>query len=48
MDPRLALLRNADLHGLPTTTIITAQIDPLQSEGQAYAEKLKAAGVTVN
>jgi acetyl esterase len=47
-DPRLALLKKADVKGLPPATIITAQIDPLRSEGQAYAEKLKAAGVPVN
>ncbi len=46
-NPILAVLRNPDLRGLPPATIITAQIDPLRSEGQAYAEKLKAAGVAV-
>ena len=38
----------ADLRGLPPVTIVAAEIDPLASEGQAYAEKLRAAGVTVN
>lgn len=38
----------ADLHGLPPVTIVAAEIDPLASEGQAYAAKLRAAGVTVN
>jgi len=32
---------------LPPTTIITAEIDPLQSDGMLLAEKLKAAGVKV-
>ena len=47
-DPRINLVGRNDLEGLPPATVITAQIDPLRSEGQAYAEKLKAAGVTVN
>lgn len=47
-NPYLALVRAPDLRGLPPATIITAQIDPLRSEGQAYAEKLKAAGVAVS
>ncbi|QHL89443.1 alpha/beta hydrolase fold domain-containing protein [Nibribacter ruber] len=38
-------LVNANLKGLPPTTIVGAEIDPLASEGQALAEKLKAAGV---
>lgn len=47
-DPRINLVGRSDLGGLPSATVVTAQIDPLRSEGQAYAEKMKAAGVTVN
>ena len=46
-DPRIELV-NANLRGLPPTTIITAQIDPLRSSGERLAEKLKAAGVSVD
>ncbi|MBC7711853.1 MAG: alpha/beta hydrolase [Rhizobacter sp.] len=45
-DKRINLL-TANLQGLPDATIITAQIDPLRSEGMELAEKLKAAGVDV-
>ncbi len=41
-------LVNANLAGLPPTTIIGAELDPLQSEGKTLAEKLQAAGVSVN
>jgi acetyl esterase/lipase len=46
-DPRINLV-GADLKGLPPVTIITDQIDPLRSEGQALARKLEAAGVSVD
>jgi acetyl esterase len=45
-DPRINLLA-ANLNGLPTTTIISAEIDPLLSDGQALATQLKEAGVPV-
>ncbi len=45
-DPRIDLL-SANLAGLPPTTIITAEIDPLRSGGEMLADKLKAAGVDV-
>ena len=45
-DPRLNLLL-ADLKGLPPTTIVTAQVDPLRTDGELLAARLKAAGVSV-
>ncbi len=43
-DPRVDLIERDDLEGLPPVTIINAQIDPLQSEGEILAERLAAAG----
>jgi acetyl esterase len=45
-DPALDLL-NADLRGLPTTVLATAEFDPLHDEGEELARKLRASGVPV-
>ena len=46
-NPMISIV-NANLKGLPSTTIIQAEIDPLQSEGMLLAEKLKSANVKVD
>ncbi|PSR52013.1 lipase [Adhaeribacter arboris] len=45
--PYISLVDVANVTGLPPATVINAEIDPLQSEGQAYAAKLKGAGIAV-
>jgi len=46
-DPRIALVKQPNHANLAPATIILAQIDPLRSDGEKYAEKLRAAGVPV-
>ena len=46
-DPRINIVEKANLAGLPSTTVICAEIDPLRTEGELLAEKLEQAGVDV-
>ena len=45
--PSVDLLKSASFKGMPSATILTAQIDPLRSEGEALAKRMQADGVKV-
>lgn len=43
-DPTFSPLRDNDFSGLPPTVIVTAECDPLSSDGEAYRDRILAAG----
>jgi acetyl esterase/lipase len=46
-DPRVSILEIEDLSGLPPAYVTTAGFDPVRDEGEAYALRMRAAGVQV-
>ncbi|WP_083355130.1 alpha/beta hydrolase [Mesorhizobium sp. ORS 3428] len=43
-DPTFSPLRDHDFSGLPPTVIVTAECDPLSSDGEVYRDRILAAG----
>ncbi|MFK7874783.1 MAG: alpha/beta hydrolase [Paracoccaceae bacterium] len=43
-DPLSAPLQDTDFSGLPPTVAVSAQCDPLSSDGDAYVQKIQSAG----
>jgi acetyl esterase len=46
-DPRVAVLHSEGLGGLPPVYLATAGMDPLRDQGEAFAERARAAGAKV-
>ena len=47
VDPLAAPIRAESLHGLPPALILTAEVDPIRDDAEAYAARLHRAGVAV-
>ena len=46
-EPRVSMMRAADVSGLPPAYVATAGFDPLRDEGEIYAARMREAGVQV-
>jgi acetyl esterase/lipase len=46
-DPRVSVLHEPRLTGLPSAVVVTCEHDPLRDQGEAYASRLEQAGLPV-
>jgi acetyl esterase len=46
-DPRLSVIHSENLDRMPPTYVATAGMDPIRDQGEAFADRLRDAGVTV-